>query len=326
MHSTAGTPRKTVSDLSYSLITSGYSTAGVANIVLNYAKNCTESTLGYASVIDPSTKNNICHTLTSMIGDSCHIPPGKAGIVFQVNTYGEYPTLWGHALNTRTPFYSNTPESHPASTGLQSNHPRIERFLSVPVLLKDKLCAQISLANATRDYDDDDLENVCHIAVIFAHALQRFQLDDSPLTRQHPPISKNSAPSDTPYDLGALPKKIQSTIKSNLKRLTIPYIEQLMQTELTSTQQFLLEKLQENLEGCSSSLLSHTRLMNITFTPHEFQIAVLIKSGLRTKDIAGQLDISINTVNFHRKNIRKKLSINNKQVNLQTYLLSLEEW
>ena len=331
MHSKDVNPERTVSDLSYSLITSGYSTTGIANIVLNYAKNITESTLGYASVIDPLTKNNICHTLTGMIGDSCHIPPSKSGIVFPVNSSGNYPTLWGHALNTRTPFYSNSPKNHPASTGLPSNHTKIERFLSVPVVLKDNLLGQISLANSAHDYDDNDLENVCQIAILFAHALQRFQLDTpSPSTRV--PVEKSSSPHhaddfpDTSENLEILPSNIQTTITSNLKRLTTPYIEQLKQTELSSTQQFLLEKLQENLEGCASSLLTHTRLINVIFTPQEFQVAILIKSGLKTKEIAEQLDISINAINFHRKNIRKKLSISNKHINLQTYLLSLEEW
>lgn len=328
MHSKDANPERTVTDLSYSLITSGYSTTGVANIVLNYAKKITNSTIGYASVIDPLTRNNICHTLTGMIGDSCEIPPSKTGIVFPVGTTGEYPTLWGHALNTRTPFYSNTPQTHPASTGLPSNHVTIERFLSVPVMLKDHLCGQISLANATREYDDDDLKIVSQIALLFAHALQRFLLDDSPSLNapsEQTPLQEETV-SENAGTMEDLPHNIQTTIKSNLKRLTTPYIEQLMQTELTSTQQFLLEKLQENLEGCASSLLSHTRLLNVTFTPQEFQVAVLIKSGLKTKEISDQLDISINAINFHRKNIRKKLSISNKQVNLQTYLLSLEEW
>jgi len=331
MHSNDTNPERTVSDLSYSLITSGYSTTGIANIVLNYAKNITNSTLGYASVIDPVSKNNICHTLTGMIGDSCHIPPSKSGIVFPVASSGEYPTLWGHALNTRTPFYSNSPAKHPASTGLPSDHMKIERFLSVPVMLKDTLCGQISLANSAQDYNDEDLENVSRIALLFGHALQRFQLEDLPSSTQVPvePIQVSQSkdePSDTTTDLETLPSGVQATITSNLKRLTTPYFEQLMQTDLSSSQKFLLEKLQDNLEGCASSLLSHTRLMNVNFTPQEFQVAILIKSGLKTKEIADQLDISINAINFHRKNIRKKLSLSNKQVNLQTYLLSLEEW
>ncbi|WP_206613117.1 MULTISPECIES: GAF domain-containing protein [unclassified Pseudodesulfovibrio] len=320
-----------VSNLSYSLITSGYSTTGIANIVLNYAKNVTQSTLGYASVIDPMTKNNICHTLTGMIGDSCRIPPSKSGIVFPVGSTGEYPTLWGHALNTRTPFYTNALGEHPASKGLPSDHVKIERFLSVPVVLGDELCGQISLANSEDDYNDQDLENVSQVAVLFAHALKRFQLDDAK-TPSHAPMKHRAASPEgeggqaAAEQLEELPRIIQTTITSNLKRLTTPYIDQLKQTELNSAQLFLLEKLQENLEGCGSSLLSHSRLMNVTFTPQEFQIAILIKSGLKTKEIAEQLDISINAINFHRKNIRKKLSISNKDVNLQTYLLSLEEW
>ena len=339
MRSMKAASAKTVSDLSYDLITSGYSTTGAANIVLNYAKAMTGSTLGYVSVIDPATGNNICHTLTGMIGDSCRIPPGMSGVVFPVDESGHYPTLWGHALNTREPFYTNAPAEHPASSGLPSDHMPIKRFLSVPVLMDTRLLGQVSLANAPRPYRDEDLDTVCRVATVFAHALHRLHLDgkgDAPVPSG---ASQGAAPGsvDGPSaadprsvapgkDASAIPPDVQDTISKNLKRLASPYIEQLMRTELSGTQRFFLERLQENLDGAASSLLSRTRLMNVSLTPQEFQVAILIRSGLQTKDIARQLDVSVNAVNFHRKNIRRKLAINNKNVNLQTYLASLEDW
>ena len=49
----------------------------------------------------------------------------------------------------------------------------------------------------------------------------------------------------------------------------------------------------------------------------ELRVASLIKSGLSTEDIAEHLHISYNTVRTHRKNIRKKLGINNSQYSLR---------
>ena len=50
-----------VAELTYSLITSNATLAGIADIVLNYAKVFTRSEYGYVSSIDPETGNNLCH-------------------------------------------------------------------------------------------------------------------------------------------------------------------------------------------------------------------------------------------------------------------------
>lgn len=309
-----------ITDLAYALITSGQTTTGVANIVLNYAKSVTKSTLGYASVIDPATRKNVCLTLTGMIGDSCHMPPGTTGIEFPLTDSGEYPSLWGHALNTREAFYDNNPAGHPASVGLPADHVSVERFLSVPVMYGDDLLGQISLANAPHEYRDEDLAAVNEIAGLYSHALLRFShpAPAVPSTRSDEPPARSGESGQGGGDVQAL--------MVNLRRIAMPYVEQLKQTELTDAQHFLLSKIQEALEGTSPAFLGNTRIMSVSFTPQELQVAVLIKAGQKTKDIADELDISINAVNFHRKNIRKKLSINNKQVSLQTYLASLEEW
>ena len=46
----------------------------------------------------------------------------------------------------------------------------------------------------------------------------------------------------------------------------------------------------------------------------------LIKLGKRTKEIAQILRLSPGTISIHRKNIRKKLELTHRKVNLQTVL------
>lgn len=58
-------------------------------------------------------------------------------------------------------------------------------------------------------------------------------------------------------------------------------------------------------------------------TPMEMRIASMIKDGFTSKDIARMHFITLETVKSHRGNIRKKLSLKNKQINLTSYLKSV---
>jgi len=57
--------------------------------------------------------------------------------------------------------------------------------------------------------------------------------------------------------------------------------------------------------------------------PSEMQVINLIRRGKTTKEIADTMNLATSTIDFHRNNIRKKIGINNKQINLSTYLSSL---
>jgi GAF domain-containing protein len=85
---------------------------------------------------------------------------------------GLYNGLWGHALNTKEPFFTDVPMKHPASIGVPEGHISVERFLTVPVLLAGELVGQIALSNATRAYADRDLGAVNRIAEFYALTIQ----------------------------------------------------------------------------------------------------------------------------------------------------------
>ena len=60
-------------------------------------------------------------------------------------------------------------------------------------------------------------------------------------------------------------------------------------------------------------------------TAKELQVATLVREGKANKEIADLMSVSLNTIEIHRYNLRKKLGLRNKKVNLRSYLLSLNK-
>jgi DNA-binding NarL/FixJ family response regulator len=59
--------------------------------------------------------------------------------------------------------------------------------------------------------------------------------------------------------------------------------------------------------------------------PDGIEVANLVKQGMSTKEIASFFYSSPETISRHRKNIRKKLKLTDKKLNLRTHLLSFHQ-
>ena len=74
-----------------------------------------------------------------------------------------------------------------------------------------------------------------------------------------------------------------------------------------------------------TEIISDSNLNYIVYqslTEHEMRVAMMIKNKLTSQQIADMLNISLHTVKTHRKNIRRKLKIQNSKINLVSYLKS----
>jgi len=80
------------------------------------------------------------------------------------------------------------------------------------------------------------------------------------------------------------------------------------------------EALQDNLKAILAKDVDVFRERYAKLTPRELEICDLIKEGWSSKEISESLNLSLLTVHKHREEIRKKLGITNKNVNLGTYL------
>ena len=119
-------------------------------------------------------------------------------------------------------------------------------------------------------------------------------------------------------------KRIGETILGNVQQLIKPMVEQLKMTNVSVRQGNILATLESNLEEITSPFLNTLDAKYLKLTPMEMQVANHVKTGLSNKEIAELLGISKGTVTIHRHNLRKKLGILNKKINLRTHLMSLE--
>ncbi|MFH2066531.1 MAG: PAS domain S-box protein [Pseudomonadota bacterium] len=120
---------------------------------------------------------------------------------------------------------------------------------------------------------------------------------------------------------------LEKTIVRNVKELVLPVISRLSQGNLSDKQQGYMDLLSANLFEITKPFVGKSPLKYANLTPTEVQVAGMIKCGKTTKEISELMNIGISTVDFHRNNIRKKLGLKKKKVNLQTFLRSQEaEW
>jgi PAS domain S-box-containing protein len=120
-------------------------------------------------------------------------------------------------------------------------------------------------------------------------------------------------------------KEIYRNILKNLKNLVYPYLEKLKGSSFTESQRTLFEILESNLSEIIKPFTSIITNEIINFSPTEVRVASLIKEGKTAKEIASIMYISESTVKAHFRNIRSKLKIKNKKINLKTFLLSLDK-
>ncbi|MFH1131110.1 MAG: PAS domain-containing protein, partial [Pseudomonadota bacterium] len=114
--------------------------------------------------------------------------------------------------------------------------------------------------------------------------------------------------------------RIKEDMLINVRELFIPLLQKVRTTEDSKK---YLEMLSHQLEQLAAPFGRKLTMHTAKLAPREIQICAMVKSGLTNKDIASFLNISPQTIGKHRKNIRKKLNLTNKTINLHTYLLNM---
>ena len=118
-------------------------------------------------------------------------------------------------------------------------------------------------------------------------------------------------------------RDLEQKVLLNIEEMILPYVAKLKRKKIGSRQQVYVDIIESNLTDVISPLARSlaTRYLKLSVT--EMQIANLIRQGRATKEIAAILGVAKSTIDFHRNNIRAKLGIKNKKINLKTFLSSI---
>ena len=115
--------------------------------------------------------------------------------------------------------------------------------------------------------------------------------------------------------------KLEETLLLNAKELIVPFLERLKKSRLDSKQKAYVNLIESNLNEIVAPLVREFSKINLKLTLTEIQVIDFVRHGKTTKEIAQFLNLATSTIDFHRSNIREKLGIKNKKINLRNHLL-----
>lgn len=113
-------------------------------------------------------------------------------------------------------------------------------------------------------------------------------------------------------------KRIMDQVHANVTELLLPMLKKLKLQKGINHR--YIDLLENNLKDLTSSFGIKITEAHLKLSPREIEICNMIKSGFTSKDIARALNITSQTAERHRNNIRKKLGIVKKSINLATYM------
>jgi DNA-binding CsgD family transcriptional regulator len=188
------------------------------------------------------------------------------------------------------------------------------------------------VANKQENYTDKDLKIISQIGEFYALAIRRMRGLDNLRKRELELVAKSQELEELNAALKVLLKRrdedkenLQDSVVINIKELILPYIEKLQNDHLSPQQATLVSIIESNIKEIVSPYAAKLSSKFLNLTPTELQIATLVRDGRSSNEIAELMNLSPNTIMFHRYNLRRKLGLKQRKVNLRSYLRSLQD-
>ncbi len=149
---------------------------------------------------------------------------------------------------------------------------------------------------------------------------ERKEIEEELRKQKHALEQKNVALSEIVRQIEVEKSKIKDDIAANVNELLLPILAKLKIKKATRK---YVDLLQYHLEELTSSFGRKITEKSVKLTSREIEICSMVKAGLTSKEISDLLNISYQTVEKHRRNIRHKVGISNKDINLTSFLHTL---
>lgn len=115
-------------------------------------------------------------------------------------------------------------------------------------------------------------------------------------------------------------REFENRISSKIRTAVMPMIEKIRKEAQPSVRSSYLNLLADQLISLTSGFDTELDAGLLKLSRTEIEVCRLIQGGFSSKEIGDAMNLSFETIQTHRKNIRKKLNLNGKNVNLHAYL------
>ena len=115
---------------------------------------------------------------------------------------------------------------------------------------------------------------------------------------------------------------IETGISHRIETLLLPTIEKIKRESSADVRNTYLNVMRDQLINLTAGFTKELDGRFLRLTRTEMKICKFIQTGLSSKEIAQSMNISFETVQAHRRNIRKKLGLQGRKINLHTLLVS----
>jgi DNA-binding CsgD family transcriptional regulator len=119
-------------------------------------------------------------------------------------------------------------------------------------------------------------------------------------------------------------RELEERVLLNMREHVIPYLEKLKKGLEDEKLRTYLESAEANIRRITSSFSRDLHFKHLNLTHTELHISNLIRDGKTTGEIAQLMNLSVRTVESHRKNIRKKMGLTDVKANLRATFMSYE--
>jgi PAS domain S-box-containing protein len=115
---------------------------------------------------------------------------------------------------------------------------------------------------------------------------------------------------------------IEKTISYKLEKIILPSLEKIRREPSDEVRNTYVKVLREELIGLTRGFTHQLDGRFLALTRTEMKICQLIKAGFSSKEIAIKMNLAYDTIQTHRKNIRRKLGLRGRKINLYSLLAS----